>query len=124
MLYSLAVHCGGDRLAPQASGLWLIPRVAETRPWRKILVEGDETSMLSADAQYAANLITLQKQPEMQPLVAQLAQMPLANLQLMQAPTGALIGVAWDIHTQGWHALCDLNDPLAAAEMAAEQMWS
>lgn len=80
--------------------------------------------MLSAEDQYAANCAVLAAQPAMAPLLAQLAQMPLVNLQLQPGPEGALIGCVWDVPSQTWVPLCDLQRPVAAAEEAAAQLWS
>lgn len=80
--------------------------------------------MMSPDAQYAANMLTLSRQPAMAGLVAQMAQMPLTNLQLLPGPTGHLTGCAWDVGSQSWLPLCDLQDPMGAAHQIVAQMWS
>lgn len=80
--------------------------------------------MLSPDDQYAANMATLARQPAMAGLVAQMAQMPLTNLQLLPGPTGHLTGCAWDVGSQSWLPLCDLQDPVGAAQQITAQMWS
>jgi len=79
---------------------------------------------LAPDVQYAANIAALAENPAMGPLVTQLAQIPLTNCQLGQAPSGHLIGAGWDVTTQAWIPLCDMQHPEAAAEQAVEQMWS
>ncbi len=80
--------------------------------------------MLTADAQYAANLAHLATQPAMLPLVAQMAQLPLTNLLPGQSPTGHQIAAAYDVTTQAWVPLCDLQDPVGAAEQAVSQVWN
>src|SRR5215831_15914444 len=80
--------------------------------------------MLTADAQYAANIQALSADPTMGPLVQQLANTPLVNFLPGFASDGHMIGAAWDVATQKWVALCEPEQPLEMAERATTQIWS
>lgn len=77
--------------------------------------------MPTPDERYAANLHFLQQRDPH--LAAQLAALPLTNLQLFPAASGALTGAIWDVHLQGWVPLTVQDDPLAEAHRDAAAMY-
>lgn len=82
--------------------------------------------MLTADARYAANLQLLVDSPNvaLHAMPEQLAQMPLTNIHMHQAPDGAQFGQVWDCQTQQWIALCHPHAPLAEAETDATNLYT
>ena len=77
--------------------------------------------MPTPDERYAANMQHLHsRDPHM---AAQLAALPLTNLQLFPSASGALTGAIWDVRQQGWVSLTAPDDPVAEAVRDAEQLY-
>jgi len=56
--------------------------------------------------------------------VATLDQFPITNVMLFPNPKGHLVGQGWDLKTQQWVQLCDIDDPVSHAEVNAEQLYT
>ena len=81
---------------------------------------------MTADEQYVANmrLLAAHPSPELQRVPDVLAQCPLTNVHLMPNGHGVLVGAAWDVQTQAWVALCDIEDPLGQAARDVDAIYS
>ena len=81
---------------------------------------------MNAEEQYHANMTWLASHPNasVQAMPAQLAQVPLTNVQLVSNTQGQMLGAVWDVVHQQWVSLCDQGDPLGQAERDVESIYS
>ncbi len=77
---------------------------------------------LSPEARFAANCALIaQQRPD---ILHDLQQYPLVNMQLGPLPCGEVGGQVWEMHRQGWVALCHADAPTAGAEADVESIYS